>query len=74
MPWSSKWSFSLGLSHQNPVHVSALSHAAYCMSLVKINRSHLHLDLSFISFDVHMDPCNIHKYPRLVVVQVRCNT
>jgi hypothetical protein len=28
-PWSSKWSFSLGLSHQNPVHVSALSRACH---------------------------------------------
>jgi hypothetical protein len=27
MPWSSKWCLSLGLSHQNPVHVSSLSHA-----------------------------------------------
>jgi hypothetical protein len=26
-PWSFKWSFSFGLSHQNPVHVSPLSHA-----------------------------------------------
>jgi hypothetical protein len=27
MPWSFKLSFSFGLSHQNPVHVSPLSHA-----------------------------------------------
>jgi hypothetical protein len=26
-PWSFKWSFSFGLSHQNPVHVSPLCHA-----------------------------------------------
>jgi hypothetical protein len=29
MPWSSKWSLSFGLSHQNPVHVSPLSHACH---------------------------------------------
>jgi hypothetical protein len=29
MPWSFKWSLSLGLSHQNPVHVSPLSHACH---------------------------------------------
>jgi hypothetical protein len=28
-PWSFKWSFSLWLSHQNPVHVSPLSHASH---------------------------------------------
>jgi hypothetical protein len=28
-PWSSKWSPSLGLSHQNLVHFSVLSHACY---------------------------------------------
>jgi hypothetical protein len=28
-PWSSNWSFSFGLSHQNPVHVSPLSHACH---------------------------------------------
>jgi hypothetical protein len=28
-PRSSKWSFSFGLSHQNPVHVSPLSDACY---------------------------------------------
>jgi hypothetical protein len=28
-PWSSKWSFSFGLSHQNPVHVSPLSQACH---------------------------------------------
>jgi hypothetical protein len=28
-PWSSKRSFSFGLSHQNPVHVSPLSHACH---------------------------------------------
>jgi hypothetical protein len=28
-PWSFKWSLSLGLSHQNPVHVSSLSHACH---------------------------------------------
>jgi hypothetical protein len=27
MPWSSKWSLSFGLSHQNLVHFSLLSHA-----------------------------------------------
>jgi hypothetical protein len=29
MPWSSKWSLSFGLSHQNPVHISPLSHACH---------------------------------------------
>jgi hypothetical protein len=28
-PWSFSWSFSFGLSRQNPVHVSHLSHACY---------------------------------------------
>jgi hypothetical protein len=28
-PWSYKWSFSFGLSHQNPVNVSPLSHACH---------------------------------------------
>jgi hypothetical protein len=28
-PWSSKWSFYHGLSYQNPVHVSPLSHACH---------------------------------------------
>jgi hypothetical protein len=28
-PWSYKWSFSFGLSHQNPVQVSSLSHACH---------------------------------------------
>jgi hypothetical protein len=31
-PWSSKWSFSFGLSHQNPVHVSPLSNACHMPS------------------------------------------
>jgi hypothetical protein len=29
MPWSVKWSFSFGLSHQNPLHLSPLSHACH---------------------------------------------
>jgi hypothetical protein len=29
MPCSFKWSFSFGLSHQNPAHVSPLSHACH---------------------------------------------
>jgi hypothetical protein len=28
-PWSFKWLFSFGFSHQNPVHVSPLSHACH---------------------------------------------
>jgi hypothetical protein len=28
-PWSSDWAFSFELSHQNPVHVSPLSHACH---------------------------------------------
>jgi hypothetical protein len=28
-PWSSKWSLSYGLSHQNPVHFHLLSHACH---------------------------------------------
>jgi hypothetical protein len=28
-PWSFKWSFSFGLSHQYPVHTSPLSHACH---------------------------------------------
>jgi hypothetical protein len=28
-PWSSKWSLSFGLSHQNLVHFSLLSHACH---------------------------------------------
>jgi hypothetical protein len=28
-PWSFKWSFSFGLSHQNPVQVSPFSHARH---------------------------------------------
>jgi hypothetical protein len=29
MPWSSKWSLSFWLSHQNLVHISVLSHACH---------------------------------------------
>jgi hypothetical protein len=29
MPWSSKWSLSFWLSHQNLVHIPLLSHACY---------------------------------------------
>jgi hypothetical protein len=31
--WSSKWSFSFGISHQNPIHVSLLSHACHMSRL-----------------------------------------
>jgi hypothetical protein len=30
-PWSSQWFLSLGLSHQNPVHASPLSHACHML-------------------------------------------
>jgi hypothetical protein len=29
MPWSSKWSLSFRLSHQNPAHISLFSHACH---------------------------------------------
>jgi hypothetical protein len=30
-PWSSRWPLSIGLSHQNLVHFSVLSHACYML-------------------------------------------